>query len=133
MKITFTLLFLACIYTCNCQLLTWSPSFIQESSTPIDIIVDASKGNAGLLNYTPTTDVYVHTGVITNLSTSSSDWKHAPFTWATTPANGHCTYLGNNKWKFTITGGLRSFYSITNPAERVLQIAILFITKIQSQ
>ena len=126
MKITFTLLFLACIYTCNCQLLTWSPSFIQESSTPIDIIVDASKGNAGLLNYTPTTDVYVHTGVITNLSTSSSDWKHAPFTWATTPANGHCTYLGNNKWKFTITGGLRSFYSITNPAERVLQIAILF-------
>ncbi len=126
MKIISTLFLLLFFSTANCQLLSWSPSFIQESSTPIEIIVDATKGNAGLLNYTPTTDVYVHTGVITNLSTSSTDWKHAPFTWATTPANGQCVYLGNNKWKFTITGGLRSFYNITNASEKVLRIAILF-------
>ncbi len=126
MRLIFTFFLLANLCTANGQFLTWSPPFIQDTSTPIDIIFDASKGNAGLLNYTPTTDVYVHTGVITNLSANSSDWQHAPFTWATTPTTGHCTYLGNNKWKFTITGGIRAFYGMTNASEKVSKIAILF-------
>ncbi|MGZ4019696.1 MAG: alpha-amylase family glycosyl hydrolase, partial [Flavisolibacter sp.] len=31
-----------------------------------------------------------------------------------------------NKWKFTITGSLRSFFGITDPNETILKIAILF-------
>jgi len=54
------------ILKANAQLLTWSPDFIQESSTPVTITMDANFGNKGLLNYTPTSDVYVHIGVITN-------------------------------------------------------------------
>ncbi len=52
------------------QLLSWAPDFPLESSDPVTIIVDASKGNHRLLNYSSTSDVYVDTGVITNLSTS---------------------------------------------------------------
>lgn len=114
------------IVRANAQLLTWTPDFIQESSTPITITMDANYGNKGLLNYTPTTDVYVHIGVITNYSTSTSDWKHAPFTWGTTDTHAQCTYLGNNKWKYTITGGLRSFFNMTDANEKILKIAILF-------
>ncbi len=110
----------------NAQLLSWSPQFIQESSTSVDIICDASLGNQGLKNYTPTTDVYVHLGAITNLSTSPSNWKYTPFTWATTTVGANATYLGNNKWKFTITGGVRNFFGITNASEKILRIAILF-------
>ena len=86
----------------NAQLLSWTPDFIQESSTPVTITMDANYGNKGLLNYTPTSDVYVHIGVITNYSTSTSDWKYAPFTWGTANAAAQCAYLSNNKWKYTM-------------------------------
>ncbi len=119
----FLLLF---IIKANAQLLSWTPDFIQESSTPVTITMDASLGNNGLLNYTPTTDVYVHIGVITNLSTSSSDWKYVKFAWGTTDPNAQCTYLGNNKWQYTITGGLRTFFGITNSGETIKKISILF-------
>ena len=108
------------------QLLSWAPDFIQEGSTPVVITMDATKGNQGLLNYAPFTDVYVHIGVITNLSTSSSDWKYVPFTWGTTNPLAQATSLGSNKWSYTITGGLRTYFGITNPAETILKIAILF-------
>ncbi|MFX8316410.1 hypothetical protein ABTL66_19415, partial [Acinetobacter baumannii] len=86
------------------------------SSAPIVITCDATKGNQGLKDYTPTSDVYVHIGVITNLSTSQSDWKYVPAfsVWGTTNALAQATYLGNNQWKFTINGGLRTFFGITN-------------------
>src|SRR5665811_824038 len=80
------------------QLLSWSPNFIQENSTPVVITMDATKGNQGLLNYTPVTDVYVHIGVITNMSTSSSDWKYVSSVWGTTNPTYHATSLGGNKW-----------------------------------
>lgn len=111
---------------CHAQLLSWTPDFIQESAASISITCDASKGNKGLLNYLPVSDVYVHIGCITTASNSSSDWKYPPFTWATTNTLAKCTSLGNNKWQFVITGGLRSFFAITNASEKILKIAILF-------
>ena len=73
----FFLLFLS--FQSFSQLLSWAPDFPLESSDPVTIIVDASKGNQGLLNYTPTSDLYVHTGVITNLITSNTDWRYVKF------------------------------------------------------
>src|ERR1043166_3961065 len=98
------------VIAANAQLLTWTPDFIHEASNPVTITMDANYGNKGLLNYTPTTDVYVHIGVITNKSSSSSDWKYVKFTWGTTNAAAQCTYLGNNKWQYAINGGLRTYF-----------------------
>lgn len=117
---------------CSCmagaQLLTWTPPFPKEAdaSQTLVITMDAAKGNAGLLNYSPVGDVYVHIGVITNLSTSINDWKHSQFTWGTTTPAANATALGANKWKFTITGSLRSYFGVTDPNETILKIAILF-------
>lgn len=110
----------------NAQLLSWSPSFIQENSSSIEITCDATKGNQGLKDYTPITDVYVHIGCITTASTSSSDWKYSKFTWGTTNVASNATQVSTNKWKYTITGGLRSYFGITNANEKILKIAILF-------
>lgn len=128
MRLVFTLFFSACIITITAkgQLLTWSPSFIQETSSSIDITLDATKGSQGLKDYTPTSDVYVHIGTITNYSANSGDWKYVPFAWGTTNSAANCTYLGNNKWKYTITGGLRSFFGMTDANEKIQKIAILF-------
>jgi 1,4-alpha-glucan branching enzyme len=111
----------------NAQLLSWSPAFPKDNDNVV-ITVDASKGNQGLLNYSPSSDIYVHTGVITNLSTSATDWKYSKFTWGTATAAAQASYLGNNKWQFTITN-IRAFFNAPSgvPAgETIKKIAILF-------
>lgn len=108
------------------QLLKTTPEIVQDNSTNIDVVLDASYGNKKLLNYATTSDIYVHIGVITSLSSNSSDWKYSKFTWGTTNAAAQCVYLGSNKWKYTITGGIRTFFGITNSAEKIIKIAIIF-------
>ncbi|MEY4660993.1 MAG: hypothetical protein RLZZ42_945 [Bacteroidota bacterium] len=108
------------------QVLRWSPAFIQENSSTITITADASLGNKGLEGYTPANDVFVHIGAITNLSSGAADWKYVKFTWATTTGAANAPATGNNQWTFTITGGLRNFFGITNAVEKIQKIAILF-------
>ena len=108
------------------QLLSWSPQFIQENTSVVEITCDATLGNKGLNGYATTSDVYVHIGCITNFSTNNNDWKSVPFTWATTNTLANAVSLGNNKWKFTISGGVRNFFNITNAAEKILKVAILY-------
>ncbi len=124
-KLSFILLFFA--IAAHAQLLQWSPAFIKESSSTITITCDASQGNLGLLNYTPTNDVYVHIGAITNLSTGASDWKYVVNSNFNLPATiVQTASAGSNKWTFTINGGLRSFFNITNTSEKIQKISILF-------
>jgi len=107
------------------QLLSVSPSFPQDNSN-ITITVDCTKGNQGLLNYVNPGDVYVHTGVITSLSSSSSDWKYVKFNQNFSQPNAalQATPLGNNKFSFTINN-IRAYYGV--PAgETIKKIAILF-------
>ena len=127
MKKVFILVLMLVTVFAKAQLLSTTPAFINENSASIVITADATKGNQGLKDYATTSDVYVHIGAITSKSTTPSDWKYLPFTSFTTatPA-AKCTYLGNNKWSFTITGGLRNFYGITDATETIKKIAILF-------
>ena len=110
------------------QLLSWTPGFPVESTTPFTITLDASKGNRALFNYAVTSDVYLHTGVITNLSTNATDWRYVKFNQNFNLPNPalQATSLGNNKWQITIAGGLRAYYGITNAAESIQKIALLF-------
>lgn len=108
------------------QLLSWTPDFAAESSSPFKITLDASKGNQELFFYTPTDDIYVHIGVITNKSTNSSDWRYSKFEWGKKQAEAKTLFLNNNKWSYTINGGLRAYFGITDPTEKIEKIAILF-------
>src|SRR6478672_10181479 len=92
------------------QLLTTVPNFPQDNA-PISIIVDCSQGNQGLFNYSNTTDVYVHIGVITNLSASPSDWKYVKFTWGTTDPAARASLVATNKYQYNIAN-LRSFLGV---------------------
>ena len=103
------------------QLLTWSPAFPKDNDN-ITMTVDATKGNHGLMGFSG--NVYVHIGVITNLSTSGTNWLHVPFAWASTTAAAQTIPDGINKWKYTINN-IRSFFNV--PAgETIKNIAILF-------
>jgi hypothetical protein len=111
-------------FTACAQLLTWTPNFAKDNDN-IVITMDASKGNQGLNGYSPTSDVYVHIGLITDSSTGPTNWHYVKFTWATTPSQAQATYIGNNKWTYSITGGIRNFFGVT-PGVGIKRIAILF-------
>jgi hypothetical protein len=121
--LAYALIFLS-QFSLKAQLLSLDVAFPTDAST-IVVTMDATKGSRGLLNHT-TTDVYVHTGVITNLSTNNSDWKYVKFNQNFNLPNPQlqATSLGNNKWSFTITN-IRAFYGV--PAgETIQKISILF-------
>ncbi|MFN0014814.1 MAG: alpha-amylase family glycosyl hydrolase [Saprospiraceae bacterium] len=86
----------------------------------VTITYDATEGNGAL---TGTSPVYAHMGVITNQSSSPSDWKYVKTTWAVADPAGMMTNAGPNLW--TKTFNIRSFFNI--PAgETVLKLAFVF-------
>jgi 1,4-alpha-glucan branching enzyme len=108
-------------------LLSTSPGFVKEiNATGVDITMDATKGNKGLLGYTPVTDVYVHIGAITTASTGPTDWKYVQTTWPVNNAANQTVSLGADKWKFSLPANLRTYFGITNSNEKIIRIAILF-------
>ncbi len=125
-KISLFLLLVITASVAQAQLLKWSPSFIQENSNTVTITADARLGNKGLFDHTPVSDVYVHIGAITNLSTGATNWKYVKFEWGTTNPAANAASSGANQWTFTINGGLRNFFGITNAVEKIQKIAILF-------
>ena len=117
------ILFASFVIVVKGQLLTTSPFFPTDTSS-VTVTVNCAKGNQGLYNYAVPTDVYVHVGVITNLSSSTTDWRYVKFTWGTAAPAAQTSYLGNNMYAYTING-IRSFFGV--PAgETIKKIAILF-------
>ena len=75
-KFFFSILILCFVFSTKAQrLLNWTPEFPVDNSTLV-FTVDCNKGNQGLLNFEGgnSNNVYVHIGVITNLSTGPTDW-----------------------------------------------------------
>jgi 1,4-alpha-glucan branching enzyme len=124
MKLVLTGILLVCVMAINAQVLSWSPQFVGDNGN-IEITMDANFGNKGLLGQT-VSDVYVHTGVITNLSTSASNWRYVAFNQNFNAPNPslQAQSLGNNRWRFTINN-IRTFYGVPN-GEVIQKIAILF-------
>lgn len=125
MKILLSVGLLMASMVSGAQLLTWSPQFPTDN-TPVTITVDGSKGNLGLLGHAG--PVYLHLGLITNLSNSPTDWRYVFTTWGSTTAP-LATPAGPNKWTVTLPGARGYFNAAAGgvPAgETILKIAILF-------
>ncbi len=103
------------------QLLSFTPNFPIDNSNLV-ITMDATKGNKGLQGFAG--PVYVHVGVITNLSTGPGDWKYVPFTWGTSNPLAEAVNAGTNKWTYTINNP-RAFFNVP-VGETILRVSILF-------
>lgn len=112
----------------SAQLLTWTPAFPKDNDN-ITIVLDATKGNQGLNNYSNPDNIYVHIGVTTNLSNNGGQqWLHVNgstgATWGSATPALKATSLGNNKYQYTVNN-IRSFLGV--PAgETIQKIGILF-------
>lgn len=115
-----TFLFVGC-FTANAQIISLSPVFATENDSVI-ITYDATQGNGALINLGPP-DLYAHTGVITDKSTSNADWRYVQGNWGTDHAKVKMTYLGKNIYQ--IKYHIRSFYGVPS-GETVKQMAFVF-------
>ncbi|MEZ4942117.1 MAG: alpha-amylase family glycosyl hydrolase [Saprospiraceae bacterium] len=91
-----------------------------KTADDVTITFDATQGNGALVGTSP---VYAHLGVITNLSTSPSDWKHVTTTWGVADPVGAMTNAGANLW--TKSFNIKSFFNI-QPGEEVQSLAMVF-------
>jgi len=122
------LFLLTALYQLSFGQVTSNPALPIEN-LPVTITFDATQGTAGLKDFAG--DVYAHTGVITNLSTSASDWKYVIATWTTNIPKAKMTRVSPNIYTLEITPDIRSFYSI--PAgETIKQMAFVFRSADQS-
>lgn len=86
--------FLVCLLdSAYAQVIAVTPAFPSQNDT-VTIVFDATEGNGAL---TGTVPVYAHAGLITNQSTSPTDWKHVQGNWGTADPKVLMTALGNNK------------------------------------
>jgi 1,4-alpha-glucan branching enzyme len=101
------------------------PIFPTQNTTII-LQYDASQGNAALLGYTDS--IYIHTGLITNLSTGPADWRYVLNNWTINNTNCLLTPLGNNQYQWVIPSSIRNFYNVPL-SETILKLAMVFRSK----
>ena len=88
---------------------TTNPALPNDNKA-VTITFDATQGTAGLKDFTG--DVYAHTGVITDKSTSVSDWKYAIASWTTNLSKAKLTRLTANTYSLVITPDILSLIHI---------------------
>ncbi|MBN2410767.1 T9SS type A sorting domain-containing protein [candidate division KSB1 bacterium] len=101
------------------QILTWSPLFSTPDDT-ITIVYDATEGTRGLVG---ASEVYAHTGVITEKSNNPSDWRYVKTAWGQNTPETRLDPLGNDQWQ--IRFHIRSYYGVP-VTEKILQLAFVF-------
>jgi hypothetical protein len=111
------------VIECNAQvgLIGSEPAFPVEN-TPVTIYFNAAFGNGGLFDYTG--DVYAHTGVITNLSVNSTDWKYVKTEWGENTPETKLTRIDDNTYSLTINN-IRTFFGVPT-AEQIKKMAFVF-------
>ena len=120
MKRIFTLLGVALCGTLHAQV-SLDPVFATQFDS-VTIIFDATQGSKGLMNVSPT-EVYMHTGVITNKSSSLTDWRNVQGVWGTDDTPRKMIYKGNNIYEKRIH--IHTFYGLSN-SDTVKRLAFVF-------
>ena len=98
------------------------PPFPQEEDD-ITVFYDASQGNAALLDCG--CDIYIHSGVITDASTSPTDWQNVQTQWATTNAEWRLQPVSGSPGLYSISFNIRDFYGLDASTD-VRRLAFVF-------
>jgi glycosidase len=117
-----TICFLFLTMNVRSQVVTTDPSMVVEG-VPVTITFNADEGTGGLEGYSG--DVYAHTGVITDASTSDSDWKYVVADWGVNLSKAKLTRITTNQYQLSFPDGIRSYYGVPD-GENILKIALVF-------
>ena len=130
MKLFQTLTLFLCLVgftTLHAQVIIATPPFPTDQQQVV-ITFNATEGSGGLAGYTG--DVYAHTGVITNNSSSGSDWKYVVANWGVNVPKAKLTRIATDVYTLTITPNIRAYYGV--PAgETIHKMAFVFRSGVQ--
>ena len=104
------------------QVVTAEPEFPTANESVV-ITFDAAQGNQELKDYSG--DIYAHTGLITDKSSSSTDWKYVIAGWSENTEKAKLTKVSDNLYKLEIQPSIKEFYGVGED-EEVLKIAFVF-------
>lgn len=119
-------LYLAALFIATCGVLRaqgvyTTPTFPTQTDS-ITVFFDAGKGNRALAGYSG--DVYAHTGVITYLSTSPTDWRFVKAPWTSNLPECKLTRIAKDVYSLKINNP-KNFYGVTG-TEVIRQLAFVF-------
>lgn len=117
-------LFMAMLLAINsfAQVITTEPSFPTENNAVI-ITFHADQGDQGLIDFS--SDIWAHTGVITENSSSGSDWKYVIAGWGENTDKAKLSRIATNTYTLDIGPSIREFYGVPEN-EQILQMAFVF-------
>ena len=104
------------------QVISSLPIFpvVQDS---VKVIFNANEGTKGLSGYSG--DVYVHTGVITEDSSSPTDWRYVKTNWGENTPETKLTRVDEDLYQLLITPNIRDYYSVPD-TEKIIKMAFVF-------
>jgi 1,4-alpha-glucan branching enzyme len=119
-----TLLLMAAFISFNAiaQVVTTDPAFPNENNS-VTITFYSDQGDQGLMDYDQ--DIWAHTGVITENSTSGSDWKYVVAGWGENTDKAKLTKVGDNTYTLEISPSIREYYEVPE-GEQILKMAFVF-------
>ena len=89
----------------------------------VEVIFDANEGTKGLSGYSG--DVYVHTGVITEDSSSPTDWRYVKTNWGENTPETKLTRVDGDLYQLLITPNIRDYYGVPD-TEKIIKMAFVF-------
>ena len=104
------------------QIITTDPLF-PLLEKPVKIYYDATMGTAGLKDYTG--DVYAHTGVLTQNSSETWDWKYVKTGWDENTPENRMTRISENLYSLDIDPSILAYYGVPDE-EVVTHLAFVF-------
>jgi len=113
---------LCTFFTGISQVVTTEPEF-PTADDAVTVYYDATMGNQDLMDYDG--DIYAHTGVITENSSSSGDWKYVIAGWSENTEKAKLTKVSSNYYKLEIDPSINEFYGVAED-EEVLELAFVF-------
>lgn len=103
-------------------LISTNPTFVSQDMTA-NVVVRFNL--AGTDMDTKATSVYAHTGVITNLSSATSDWKYVVVDWGVNdPKVQLFRHEQTSIWYMILTGGPRAYYGVPED-EQIQKLAFV--------
>ncbi len=97
--------------------------FFPTADQAVSITFNATLGDAGLADFEG--DVYAHTGVLTDKSSSSSNWRYVIAEWNENTEKAKLTRIGKNLYQLKIEPSIRAFYGVPE-GEKITDLAFVF-------
>ena len=103
--------------------IVWTEPAFPTQDDQVTLYYNSNLGSGGLIGVIP---VYIHTGVITSVSSGPSDWQHVQTSWGVADPAAVMNPEGNGIHSFNFGGQtLSQFYNL-NAGEQIESIAMVF-------